>query len=97
MKHVGLQAGALLVAAAASLTAHAATFAVVPLIGRNLTMVGAQPVTSTHLDRNQYQVGAPDGDPMHALTTAEKLGSLQALLRDEIARILPGLLAQTGP
>jgi hypothetical protein len=56
MRHPALRAAALLLGAACSLTAYGTTFAVVPLVGRHLTMVGAQPVTSTRLDRNQYQV-----------------------------------------
>lgn len=52
---------ALLLASVAP-AAQAATFAVVPLVGRQLTIVGSQPQGSTHLDRNQYQTSAISDD-----------------------------------
>jgi hypothetical protein len=46
----------LLAAAAVGCTAaSAARYAVVPLVGQQLTIVHAQPVTSTNLDRNRYE------------------------------------------
>jgi hypothetical protein len=45
-------------AAALALLASAAgatTYAVVPLVGQQIAVVGAQPVTSTNLDRNTYE------------------------------------------
>ena len=56
MRHLWARAGLLCAATAIALAAQGATFAVVPLVGRQLTLVGAQPVTSTRIDRNQYQI-----------------------------------------
>jgi hypothetical protein len=40
----------------APIAALADTYAVVPLITQQLTLVAAEPVTSTNLDRNRYQI-----------------------------------------
>jgi hypothetical protein len=47
-----------LAAVSIATSASATTYAVISLIGRELTIVGSQPQASTHLDRNQYQTAA---------------------------------------
>jgi len=42
-------------------------------------------------------VHAADGDPMNALTTAQKIAGLQDLLQQALAATLPGLLAKAQP
>jgi hypothetical protein len=50
-----LRACLLLAAAVAPMAAQATVYAVVPLVGSQLAVVTAEPVTSTNIDRNTYQ------------------------------------------
>ena len=82
--------------------AQAVTYAVVPLIGHQLTVVNAEPVTSAAVDRNKYQT-APIGDDVFdnairaAVDRAVRARRADDVMRNEIGRILPPLLERAGP